>query len=221
MAWTSFIGPLAEGAKVTAEITAYSTVLGAVLSFAAGLGRISHSGTIRVISGFYIQIFRGTSLLVQMFWLYYALPLLGPSLPPMVSGVLALSLNIGAYGAEVVRGAVVSVPREQREAAVALNFTRRQTLWRIVMPQALPEMMPPFGNLAVQNLKDTALVSLITISDLTFHADALRNLTLASVPIYTLTLFMYFGMALVLTALIRLIERWTRRHMTSSGGAGA
>ena len=221
MAWTSFIGPLAEGAKVTAEITAYSTVLGAVLSFAAGLGRISHSKTIRVISGFYIQIFRGTSLLVQMFWLYYALPLLGPSLPPMVSGVLALSLNIGAYGAEVVRGAVVSVPREQREAAVALNFTRRQTLWRIVMPQALPEMMPPFGNLAVQNLKDTALVSLITISDLTFHADALRNLTLASVPIYTLTLFMYFGMALVLTALIRLIERWTRRHMTSSGGAGA
>lgn len=221
MAWTSFIGPLAEGAKVTAEITAYSTVAGAVLSFAAGLGRISHSGTIRVISGFYIQIFRGTSLLVQMFWLYYALPLLGPSLPPMVSGVLALSLNIGAYGAEVVRGAVVSVPREQREAAVALNFTRRQTLWRIVMPQALPEMMPPFGNLAVQNLKDTALVSLITISDLTFHADALRNLTLASVPIYTLTLFMYFGMALVLMGLIRLIERWTRRHMTSSGGAGA
>ena len=221
MAWTSFIGPLAEGAKVTAEITAYSTVLGAVLSFAAGLGRISHGRTVRVVSGFYIQIFRGTSLLVQMFWLYYALPLLGPSLPPMVSGVLALSLNIGAYGAEVVRGAVVSVPREQREAAVALNFTRRQTLWRIVMPQALPEMMPPFGNLAIQNLKDTSLVSLITISDLTYHADALRNITLASVPIYTLTLFMYFGMALVLMVLIRLIERWTRRHIAPIGGARA
>ncbi|HQU12455.1 MAG TPA: ectoine/hydroxyectoine ABC transporter permease subunit EhuC, partial [Acidiphilium sp.] len=86
---------------------------------------------------------------------------------------------------------------------------------------ALAEMMPPFGNLAIQNLKDTSLVSLITISDLTFHADALRNLTLASTPIYTLTLLMYFGMALVLMVLIRMIERWSRRHLAPARGAHA
>ncbi|WP_174502662.1 ectoine/hydroxyectoine ABC transporter permease subunit EhuC [Acidiphilium sp. C61] len=221
MHWTGFIAPLARGAWITAEITAYSTVLGAALSFAAGLGRVSRGRAARVTAAVYIEIFRGTSLLVQMFWLYYALPLLGPSLSPMVSGVLALSLNIGAYGAEVVRGAINAVPPEQWEASTALSLTRRQALWRIIMPQALAEMMPPFGNLAIQNLKDTSLVSLITISDLTFHADALRNLTLASTPIYTLTLLMYFGMALVLTVMIRLIERWSRRHLAPARGAHA
>jgi polar amino acid transport system permease protein len=124
---------------------------------------------------------------------------------------VALSLNIGAYGAEVVRGAVQSVHKTQLEAAKALNFTARQTMWRIALPQALPEMMPPFGNLAVQNLKDTALVSLITLSDLAFRAENLRNLTQDSTTIYSLTLFIYFGLALVLSALMKLVEHWVGR----------
>ena len=130
----------------------------------------------------------------------------------MVAGILALSLNIGAYGAEVVRGAVQAVSKDQREAALALNFTPRKTLWRIALPQALPEMMPPFGNLAIQNLKDTALVSLISLGDLAFRAEQLRNFTQDSATIYTLVLFMYFGMALVLTGLMKVLEwrvgRW-------------
>jgi polar amino acid transport system permease protein len=146
---------------------------------------------------------------VQLFWLFFALPLLGISLSPVTAGILGLALNIGAYGAEVVRGAIQAVPRGQYEAAIALNFTGRQTLWRIVLPQALREMIPPFGNLAVQNLKDTSLVSLITISDLTFRADALRNLTLQSEPILLLTLLMYFAMALVIMVFMRWLERRT------------
>ncbi len=221
MVWTGYIEPLLLGAKVTAEVAAASTVLGAAFAFAAGMARASGGPVSSKIAAIYIEIFRGTSLLVQLFWLYYALPLVGPSLPPMTTGVLGLSLNIGAYAAEVVRGAIVAVPRAQREAAVALNFTERQTLWRILLPQALPEMMPSLGNLAVQNLKDTSLVSMITIADLTYHAQQLRNLTLASVPIYTLTLLMYFAMALVLMVFMRALERWTRRHITPLQGARA
>ena len=204
---STLLPPLLRGAGVTAELALVSTGVGAVLAFAAGIGKLSAFWPVRILSIVYIEVFRGTSLLVQMFWLFYALPLLGVTLGPTLAGILALGLNIGAYGAEVVRGAVLAVPTGQYEAAVALNFTKRYTLWNVVLPQALVEMMPPFGNLAVQNLKDTALVSLITLSDLTFRAQTLRNLTLESVPIYSLTLVMYFVMALILMAGMRLLER--------------
>jgi len=183
---------------------------GALLSFAAGLARTSAPWPFKAVAVGYIEIFRGTSLLVQLFWLFYALPLLGVRFTPIFTGVLGLSLNIGAYGAEVVRGAVLAVPREQLEAAKALNLTPARTLRRIVLPQALVEMMPPFGNLAIQNLKDTALVSMITIGDLTFQAQQLRNMTLDSVPIYTLSLLLYFAMALVLMAFMRWLEHRVR-----------
>lgn len=221
MEWTAYLPPLLEGAWVTTQLTIYSTVLGALLSFAAGIGKLSGNWLIRVGSIGYIEVFRGTSLLVQLFWIYFALPLAGEAigldlrLPPVMAGVLALGLNIGAYGAEVVRGAIQAVPRDQHEAARALNFTPRQTLWRISIPQAIPEMMPTFGNLAVQNLKDTALVSLISLSDLAFRAERIRNFTQDSVTIYTLVLFMYFGMALVLTVIMKLLERNVGRWKTA------
>jgi polar amino acid transport system permease protein len=199
--------PLLEGTWVTIQLALASTVLGGILSFAAGIGKLSRNPLVQAISVAYIEIFRGTSLLVQMFWLFFALPLLGLSLSPVLAGILALSLNIGAYGAEVVRGAIRSVAKGQYEAAIALNFSRRYTLWHVVLPQALVEMMPPFGNLVVQNLKDTALVSLITLADLTFRAQNLRNLTLDSVPIYSLTLIIYFVLALILMFTMRWLER--------------
>ncbi|WP_313613699.1 ectoine/hydroxyectoine ABC transporter permease subunit EhuC [Agrobacterium sp.] len=217
MHWTEYFGPLLEGAWVTIQLTVYSTVLGAMLAFLAGIGKLSNLVSVRYLSVAYIEIFRGTSLLVQLFWLYFALPLAGMAigidlrLPPILAGVLALGLNIGAYGAEVVRGAIVAVHKDQREAARALNFTPRQTLWTIVIPQALPEMMPSFGNLAVQNLKDTALVSLISLGDLAFRAEQIRNFTQDSTTIYTMLLFAYFGMALVLTAVMRSVELYVSR----------
>lgn len=223
MEWHQYLEPMLKGAWVTVELTIYSTLLGALFAFAFGIGKLSHNGFTRAISVGYVEIFRGTSLLVQMFWLFYALPLVGQAIgidtriPPIVAGVLALALNIGAYGAEVVRGAIQAVHQEQYEAAKALNFTPRQTLWRIALPQALPEMMPPFGNLAIQNLKDTALVSLITISDLAFVAERLRNLTQDSPTVYTIALFMYFGLALVMAALLRLLSRRVGRWRSAGG----
>lgn len=217
---SSYIGPLLDGAWVTVQLTLYSTILGGVAAFMAGIGKLSTSRTTRWLSICFIEFFRGTSLLVQLFWLYFALPLLGQAigidlrLPPLLAGTIALGLNIGAYGAEVVRGAIQAVPENQYEAAKALDFTPKQTLWRIVLPQAIPEMMPSFGNLAIQNLKDTALVSLISLADMTFRAEQLRNYTQDSTTIYTLLLFMYFGMALVLSAMMKILERYASRWRT-------
>lgn len=220
MHWTEYFSPLLQGAWVTVQLTVYSTILGAVLAFLAGIGKLSHNWAIKAVSVTYIEVFRGTSLLVQLFWLYFALPIAGAAigldlrLPPVLAGVLALGLNIGAYGAEVVRGAIQSVHKDQHEAARALNFTPRQTLWTVTVPQAVPEMMPSFGNLAVQNLKDTALVSLISLGDLAFRAEQIRNFTQDSVTIYSMLLAAYFGMALVLTAIMRALEAYVSRWRT-------
>ena len=217
MHWTEYFPPLMEGAWVTIQLTVYSTILGAILAFTFGIGKLSTNLVIKSISIAYIEVFRGTSLLVQLFWLYFALPLAGMALgidlrlPPVLAGVLALGLNIGAYSAEVVRGAIQSVHNDQHEAARALNFTPRQSLWNITIPQAIPEMMPSFGNLAVQNLKDTALVSLISLGDLTFRAEQIRNFTQDSTTIYSMLLVMYFGMALVVTAIMRGLEHYATR----------
>lgn len=116
-----------------------------------------------------MEVFRGTSALVQLFWFYFVLPMFGMKLPALLVGIVVLGANAGAYGAEVVRGAILAVPAGQREAAVALNLTRARTIWRIILPQAVPAMLPPTGNLLIELLKNTALVSLITITDLTFR----------------------------------------------------
>ena len=140
MDWLSYSTPLLQGAVVTVQLAVMSTLLGAVVSFALGMGRLSRSRLLRMPSIAVIELFRGTSLLVQLFWLYFALPLLGKAIgldlrmPPVTAGVLALGLNIGAYGAEVVRGAVQAVPRSQHEAAKALDFTPWQIMWRIALP---------------------------------------------------------------------------------------
>jgi polar amino acid transport system permease protein len=221
MHWTQYLPSLLKGAEVTAIIAIASTLLGAVFAFAAGIARVVGGKLFSAIALIYIEIFRGTSLLVQLFWLYYALPLVGISFDPITTGIVGLALNIGAYGAEVVRGALLSVSDQQHEAARALNFSRAYTLFHITLPQAVIEMMPPFGNLAVQNLKDTALVSLISIADLSFRAQSLRNLTLDSVTIYSLTLLGYFAMALVITAFMRWLENKLRRGAAFPKGANA
>jgi polar amino acid transport system permease protein len=217
MSWIDYLKPLSQGAWVTIQLALLSTVLGAFFSFAAGIGRVSSNWLIHGIAVVYIETFRGTPLLVKLFWFYFAMPIAGQAigldlrLPPVEAGVLALGLNIGAYGAEVVRGAIEAVRPAQYEAATALNFTRRQALWTVVLPQAIPEMMPSFGNLAIQNLKDTALASLISLGDLAFRAEQIRNYTQDSTTVYTMILFMYFGIALVLAGFMRVLERAVSR----------
>lgn len=212
-----YLPVLATGAWLTLQLALYSTILGAILAFVLGTGSLSSRRWKRYLSVTFVEFFRGTSLLVQLFWLYFALPLAGDLVgvdlrfSPFAVGVLALSLNIGAYAAEVVRGAVAAVPTSQYEAAKALDFSPAHTLWRIIIPQALPEMMPSLTNLAVQNVKDTALVSLISLADLAYQAEQIRNVTQDSTTIYSLLLVMYFAMALMVVALMTLLTRVTQR----------
>lgn len=205
------------GARATIEVGLWSFVLTLVFSFAAGITRAQKIPVLQSIAFVYVEIFRGTSLLVQLFWIYYSLPLIGLTISPMVAGCLGIGLNAGAYGSEIVRGALRSVSKDQIEAATALNLSRRQTLWKIVLPQALTEMVPPFGNLAVMVLKDTSLISMIAIADIAYKAQQLRTLTYDSARIYIVSLFMYFALALVILAVTRLIERYTRPRYMRGG----
>lgn len=196
------------GIWITIQVTVYSAVLAALVSFAIGMLRTSQVWIVRFLAGAYFEIFRGTSALVFMFWMAFAVPLLfGVQFLPMGAGVLALGLTYGAYGSEIVRGALAAVSPAQREAGIALNFTRAQRLRRIELPQAWPEMVPPFNNLLIELLKGTALVSVITVADMTFSGNLLRLATNASAPIYTLLLVLYFVLAFVLTRGMRLLER--------------
>ena len=208
---TELIPPLLAGLKVTLILTVGGAVFGTVAALVAGLARLSVVAPVRWLAASYIEIFRGTSALVQLFWFYFVLPLLGVSLDATTVGILVLGLNAGAYGAEVVRGAIQAVPKGQWEAAISLNLSRRQAMRRIVFPQAVPAMLPPAGNLFIELLKNTALVSLITITDLTFSAQILRAETLKTTEIFSLVLLMYFAAAMVIAAAMRLLERWLAR----------
>jgi polar amino acid transport system permease protein len=206
-----FLPALLQGAWITIEITAISCVLAVVWALLAGLAKISPFRPLRWIATAYIEVFRGTSALVQLFWLFFVLPQFGVTLDPIPVAVLALSLNIGAYGAEVVRGAILAVPRGQYEASIALNMRPSTRMRRIVLPQAFAAMIPPWGNLFIELLKATALVSLITVSDLTFAAYQLNQATLQTVQIFTLVLVMYLAIALVITFFMRGLERRVAR----------
>lgn len=198
---------LLPGLGLTVALAACGIVLAALAAVSAGLGRLSKHATVRALSTVYIEVFRGTSALVQLFWFYFALPFLGIDLPAFVAGVLVLGLNTGAYGAEVVRGAIRAVPHGQVEAAEALGFSPRQVRWRVVFPQAAVAMLPPAGNLAIELLKATALVSMITLAELTFRAQVLRASTLRTVEIFALVLLLYYGLARVLGVGFRALER--------------
>ncbi|GAB3964185.1 ectoine/hydroxyectoine ABC transporter permease subunit EhuC [Streptomyces sparsus] len=196
------------GVWITIQVTVYSAALAAVVAFGIGIARTSRWWIVRFLAGVYFEIFRGTSALIFMLWMAYAFPLMfGWQFVPMAAGVLALGLTYGAYGAEVVRGALASVDEAQREAGIALSFTRMQRLRRIEIPQAWPEMVPPFNNLLIELLKGTALVSIISVADMTFAGNLARLATTESTPAYTLLLVSYFVIAFVLTRGMRAVER--------------
>jgi len=199
---------LREGIWTTVRLTFFGALLAAVCATAAGLAGLSRAWLVRLVVRVYVESFRGTSALVQLFWFYFALPsLTGIRLGAFVTGVLVLGLNVGAYGAEVVRGAILAVPRGQREAGVAIDLTRMQILRYVILPQALLRALPPAGNLLIELLKSTALVSTIAVTDLTRAALFLRDHTLRTLEIFAIVLVLYFAVASALTAGVRALER--------------
>ncbi|WP_049576277.1 ectoine/hydroxyectoine ABC transporter permease subunit EhuC [Streptomyces sp. SBT349] len=199
------------GMWITVQVTIYSAALAAVVALVIGTLRTSRLWVVRFVSGVYFELFRGMSALILMFWLVFAVPLMFRwQFVPMFAGVLALGLTYGAYGSEVVRGALAAVPAAQREAGIALGFTRFQRLRRIELPQAWPEMVPPFNNLLIELLKGTALVSTIMVADLTYAGNLVRIGSSESAPVYTLLLVIYFAFAFLLTRGMRIVERYAK-----------
>ncbi|MCH6160467.1 ectoine/hydroxyectoine ABC transporter permease subunit EhuC [Streptomyces marispadix] len=199
---------LLKGAWLTVQLTVFSALLGATVAFVVGVARTHRLRFVRFVSGAYMEIFRGTSALVLMFWIFFVLPVaLGWQLVPMWAAVLALGLSYGAYGSEIVRGALAAVAPAQQEAGIALSFSPWQRLTKIVLPQAWPEMIPPANNLLIELLKGTALVSIMGVADIAFGASLVRNATGQSAPVYTIILVMYFVLAFVLTRGMRVLER--------------
>lgn len=205
--------PLLIGAQLTVGL-AIGGLLGAVaVSFAAGLARLSSSRLVRALANVFVEIFRGTSLLVQLFILFYVLPLAGVRFGPVETGILGLALNWGAYGSEIVRGAIVNVDPGQRDAATALNMSRGLAMRLVILPQAVVAMLPSFGNLALELLKATSLASLITITELAFNGRVLVQQTHRPVEVFTLVLIIYFILAFPLTRLTRWLERRSARGL--------
>lgn len=211
--WSGYLGLILQGALVTAQLTVMGSALALVAAFAAGLGRIAPVAPIRWLATIYIEFFRGTSIFVQLFWVYFVLPFAGITLSPLMAGVLALGLNVGAYGAEVVRGAILSVPKDQYEATIALNLTKFQRLRHVILPQALPLMLPTFGNNAIELLKATAVVSLISLTDMTFQAQIVRAQTGSTLLPFATILILYFAMAMIIATGVRALERRLTRGL--------
>ena len=208
--WMPF---LLQGAWTTIKLTALGCVLAVVMAFIAAFGKMSRVPPLRWLAIAYIEVFRGTSALVQLFWLFFVLPHFGVTLDPFTTGVLALGLNVGAYGAEVVCGAIQAVPRGQYEASIALNMSYWTMMRRVIVPQALLAMIPPWGNLFIELMKATSLVSLITITDLTFAAYQLNQTALRSVEIFSLVLVMYFFISQAIAWLTHSAERYLARGL--------
>ncbi|MPV49265.1 ectoine/hydroxyectoine ABC transporter permease subunit EhuC [Pseudactinotalea sp. HY160] len=194
-----------DGFKITVLLTIGGAALAIVLAIVLGLMARSKKLAIRGFARVVIEFFRGTSLVVQLFFLFFVLPQVGVELPAVLVGIAGLGLNYGAYGAEVVRGSINSVPQGQWEATKALSLGRWGRMFRIIFPQAWALMIPSLTNLLIQLLKGTAIVSFITLTDLTYATDKLRHST-GTIFAYTVSLLLYFVFAYVLTLIMNALE---------------
>jgi polar amino acid transport system permease protein len=211
--WLSILN---QGLTNTLIATIGGIALTIVLSFVAGLALLSPVKWVRVVSRIYVEGLRGTSEVVQLFWIFFALPVLvGFEFIPIWGGVAVLGLNHGAYGAEIVRGAVQSVPRAQYEGALALSLSPAQRMRRVILPQAVAEMIPPFNNLFIQLLKSTAILSFVFIPEITRQATEvlIPNFNPWVLQIMLLLLLYYLVLSLIITAVMRMLERATAARL--------
>lgn len=210
----TYSGRLLDGTLVTLGQFGLAVLVAVAAALVSGLLKMAHAKTLRALAVVYIELFRGTSLLVQLYWFYFVLPLFGFTMDKYTVGFLTVGLCYGAYGAELVRGAIQSVPRGQWEAALALNMSPSQRMRRIILPQALVAILPPWGNLMIEILKGTALVALISVADLMFEARQINNNTYLSAQVFGTALIIYYIFArFMVTPVMRWLERVMARKI--------
>lgn len=199
---------LLQGAVLTLKISIFALILGFIFGISAALFKLSKNPLLRGAAGFYIWIVRSTPLLVQLFLIYFGLPQLGIDLGSFFSGVLGLALNTGAYNAEAIRGGIISVPSGQMEASRSLGMSSKLAMRRIVLPQAMRIALPSLGNNFVILIKDTSLVSTITLVELTLTAQRLIGSTYKPFEMYLMAAFLY---AILTTATSLILGRVEKR----------
>ena len=203
-----FQNALALGLWMTIKLTLICIVLGCTLGFLIGLARTSRSVLLRGISSVYVEFFRGTPVLIQLFWIFFCLPLvLGVELSNLTSGVIALTLYMGAITSETFRAALKSVGPEQLDACVALGLSRRVQVVNVVLPQAVLRVIPTLLSNCVSLFKESALVSAVGMADLMFVGQNISNNTARPVEVLTIVALIYFFIAFPLTRAVSLIER--------------
>ena len=198
-----------DGVRTTVLATVLGALLALIIAFVFGLAQLAKVAVVRIVARVFVEFFRGTSLVVQLFWLAFVLPQLpyplGFRLDPLLVGVIALGLNYGAYAAEVVRGSINSVPKGQYEAISALSLSPVRGMFRVVIPQAWALMIPSLSNLWIQLLKGSAIVSSVTLYDLFFQIEQVRDRT-GTWFAYLFALVAYFVIAWVIVVIMNALE---------------
>lgn len=199
---------LLVGAGVTIQITVLSTAIGFVIGLIVGVARISHVRLLRMLAEVYVEFFRGTPLLVQIFLFYFALPVLtGQRIDPFIAAISACGINSGAYVAEIFRAGIQSVDDGQMEAGRSLGMTWLQTMRYIIVPQAFKRVIPPLGNEFIAMLKDSSLVSVIGFEELTRRGQLIIAKTYGSFEIWMSVAVIYLVMTLTISRFVAYLER--------------
>lgn len=213
LVWSSF-GPIVTGAVTgTIPLTLASFVIGLALALLVALMRLSRNVAVSGVARFYVSVIRGTPLLVQLFVIFYGLPSLGVKLDPWPSAIIAFSLNVGGYAAEVIRAAILSVPKGQWEAGHTIGMSRGQSLRRIILPQAARVSVPPLSNTFISLVKDTSLASLILVTELFRNAQQIAAFSQEFMVLYLEAALVYWVICLALSSGQSVLERRLDRYV--------
>jgi cystine transport system permease protein len=209
----SFFPLLIAGVKFTVPLAVVSFTLGSIVAMATALARISKYKSLVLISSFYVWIIRGTPLLVQLFIVFYGLPMAGITLGPLTAAIIGFTLNVGAYNSEVIRAAILSIPKGQWEAASSIGMTHTQSLLRIILPQAARVSVPPLSNSFISLIKDTSLAAAITLTEMFQIAQRITAATYEPLVLYCEVAFIYLLFCTILSTLQKKIEKNLERYV--------
>ncbi|WP_087972307.1 amino acid ABC transporter permease [Oceanobacillus rekensis] len=203
-----FLPQLGTGLYYTLLISVVGLIIGFILGGIFGFGRIAKNKVIYGLSSLYVEIIRGTPVLVQAIWIFFALPLItNYNMDSVMAGIIVIALNSGAYIAEIVRGSVQSIAKGQMEAGRSLGLSHGQAMRYIVWPQAFKRMIPPLGNQFIISIKDTSLLSVILVPELMFQGRLVASNYFNAVEIYTMVAVFYLAITLSLSFILRIVER--------------
>ena len=200
-------------APVVINLTVYSLLLAVVAGMLIALIRIAKIPIIRPIVTVVVEILRGTPLLVQLVYIYYVFPKIGIHVDPLTSGIIGLGLNYSAYISEVFRSSILSIDSGQMEAALSLGYTPRRAMAKIIIPQSFRFSVPPLGNYVISMVKDTALTSVIAVTEILKQANVLATTTFQVTEAYTAAALVYLAISLPLSGLVRIAEWRVNRNV--------